>query len=260
MVFPKATLEYRLFAFFFRKRMFWVCQTILSKFKDPIDSEIFANTALTTEEITELFSNADPEVLDDLAQVAADQAREEKAKTAATTELLETGSHKKHRHQRIDFSDDGDIDNIRPEDDDDDDPNTVALSKIKSSFMKTLDISDEEEGEDAKSKQLEKVAAESSVLSRPIVVEEKIRSFQPGSSPEGFRERFLVWNHVGVVIKFENEVEDGTTDASIEVEFHDTTFHHTIHLKTGDFTMADLSMTALMLASAVCYAIRLISF
>ncbi|VUZ39209.1 unnamed protein product, partial [Hymenolepis diminuta] len=223
----------------------------LQKFKDPIDSEIFANTALTTEEITELFSNADSEVLEDLAQVAADQAREEKAKTAATTELPETEFHKKHHHQRIDFSGDGDIDNIRPEEDDDDDPNTVALSKIKSSFMKTLDISDEEEEEDddAKSKQLEEVVAKSATLSQAIVVE-KIRSFQPGSSPEGFRERFLVWNHVGVVIRFENEVEDGTTDASIEVEFHDTTFHHTIHLKTGDFTMADLSMTALMLASA----------
>nr|CUU99250.1 hypothetical transcript [Hymenolepis microstoma] len=207
-----------------------------------VGSEIFANTALTTEEITELFSNADPEVLDDLAQVATDQAREEKAKTATSTT---TGRSDTESHN------DDDIDNIRLEDDDDDDdPNTVALSKIKSSFMKTLDISDEEEDGEGKLKQIEKVVVESTAPSRSIV-EEKIRSFQPGSSPEGFRERFLVWNHVGVVIRFENEVdEEGTVDASIEVEFHDTTFHHTIHLKTGDFTMADLSTTALMLASA----------
>ncbi|VDO05368.1 unnamed protein product [Rodentolepis nana] len=226
---------------------------------DHASSEIFANTALTTEEITELFSNADPEVLDDLAQVAANQAREEKAKSAAaasfatTTEQDDTESHKGRHGQRLNFSDDDDVDNIRLEDDDDDDddPNTVALSKIKSSFMKTLDLSDEEEEDgEGKPKQIEKVVVESTAPTRSIV-EEKIRSFQPGSSPEGFRERFLVWNHVGVVIRFENEVdEEDTVDASIEVEFHDTTFHHTIHLKTGDFTMADLSTTALMLASA----------
>lgn len=191
-----------------------------------------------------------------MTQVAADQA---KVNGASTTPNESPKKVKGPSRQRLDSDGDVDIDNIPVENDDffddEDDPNTVALSKIKSSFMKTLDFSDEEEQEDdVKSKKVDENAVnESAQPSRTLLVE-KIRSFQPGSSPEGFRERFLMWNHVGMVIRFENgegDVDDEMVDASIEVEFHDTTFHHTIHLKTGDFTMADLSMTALLLASAV---------
>lgn len=70
----------------------------------------------------------------------------------------------------------------------------------------------------------------------------------------GFRERFLVWNHIGVVTLFETEDQNDSRSASIEVEFHDTTMHHGIRLDGQGFTMADLNATALMLASPVSHS------
>lgn len=67
-----------------------------------------------------------------------------------------------------------------------------------------------------------------------------------------------MWNHIGVVTSFaEPDMDDddfrpGTKSAGIEVEFHDTTSHHSLHVtNTVGYTMADLSLTALLLASHV---------
>ncbi len=48
--------------------------------------------------------------------------------------------------------------------------------------------------------------------------------------------------------------------AGIEAEFHDTTLHHSLHINnTPGFTMADLSLTALMLATTVSQMLFLLS-
>lgn len=53
-----------------------------------------------------------------------------------------------------------------------------------------------------------------------------------------------VWNNVGIVRQYSSEDEN-----SIDVEFHDTSVHHTLHLNnTAGHTMATLSTEALVLA------------
>ncbi|CAM6053445.1 unnamed protein product [Sphagnum tenellum] len=69
--------------------------------------------------------------------------------------------------------------------------------------------------------------------------------FQSGSTPTHLENRFMVWNSVGIVRSTDTENEN-----SIDVEFHDITFHHSIHLPNVDnYSMADLSSNALILAT-----------
>ena len=54
----------------------------------------------------------------------------------------------------------------------------------------------------------------------------------------------MVWNSVGVVKCINDESEN-----SVDVEFHDTSVHHAIHItNVHNYTMADLSKEALVLA------------
>lgn len=70
--------------------------------------------------------------------------------------------------------------------------------------------------------------------------------FQPGSSPVHLHHRYMVWNNVGIVRCF-GEEDQGIS--SIEVEFHDTSIHHGLHIpNTLSHTMAALSTQALILA------------
>lgn len=55
----------------------------------------------------------------------------------------------------------------------------------------------------------------------------------------------MCWNEIGIVRS--NEVEKG--DSSIDVEFHDTGFHHGINLNNHHgHTMASLSSSVLVMA------------
>lgn len=69
--------------------------------------------------------------------------------------------------------------------------------------------------------------------------------FQSGSTPVHYKNRFLVWNSVGIVYSHNSSEEN-----SIDVEFHDSTFHHSIHMANiFNYTIADLSTSCLVLAS-----------
>lgn len=66
--------------------------------------------------------------------------------------------------------------------------------------------------------------------------------FQSGSTPSRLQARYLVWNSVGIVISNED-------DESINVDFHDISTHHSVHLRNShNFTMCDLSTEMLVLA------------
>lgn len=68
--------------------------------------------------------------------------------------------------------------------------------------------------------------------------------FQPSSSPVHLQHRYMVWNSVGIVRCFNTE-----TESSIDVEFHDASFHHTMHLDNYlKHSLASLSEKALVLA------------
>lgn len=70
-------------------------------------------------------------------------------------------------------------------------------------------------------------------------------SFQPGSTPKSLEHRYMVWNDVGIVRAHATASED-----SIEVEFHDASVHHGLHMVNHlHHTMASLSSTVLALCS-----------
>lgn len=69
--------------------------------------------------------------------------------------------------------------------------------------------------------------------------------FQPGATSRSLEHRYMVWNHVGIVRQHAT-----TSDNSIEVEFHDTSVHHSLHLVNHmQHRMASLSTTVLALCS-----------
>ncbi|KAF7259162.1 hypothetical protein EG68_03563 [Paragonimus skrjabini miyazakii] len=161
--------------------------------------------------------------------------------------------------------------------DGDDDANSIDLSRIKSGYMALDDdVEDVEGGVALKTEpgvldglinpiQAAMVGSASRApsSSSDVVLTKHIQKpFQSGSMPLGFRERFMVWNRIGVVTQYrgsgglddageDNALNpDGDAVGSIEVEFHDAVLHHSLRLSnSAGYTMADLSLTALLLAS-----------
>lgn len=69
--------------------------------------------------------------------------------------------------------------------------------------------------------------------------------FQPSATSKTLEHRYMVWNHVGIVRAHKTESEN-----AIEVEFHDSSVHHGIHIVNyANHTMASLSTTVLALCS-----------
>lgn len=68
--------------------------------------------------------------------------------------------------------------------------------------------------------------------------------FQSSATPQNLEHRYLCWNHVGIVRCHKTAAEN-----SIEVEFHDVSTHHGIHMDNYlHHTMASLSSTVVALA------------
>lgn len=56
-----------------------------------------------------------------------------------------------------------------------------------------------------------------------------------------------MWNSVGIIKQFNTEEEN-----SIDVEFHDTSIHHAMHItNVANYTMADMSTEAVVLACEI---------
>lgn len=67
--------------------------------------------------------------------------------------------------------------------------------------------------------------------------------FQSSSTSKSLDHRYMVWNHVGIV-----RAHKTVNENSIEVEFHDSSVHHGIHLNNYlNHTIASLSTTVLAL-------------
>ncbi|XP_044292863.1 WD repeat and HMG-box DNA-binding protein 1 isoform X2 [Varanus komodoensis] len=70
------------------------------------------------------------------------------------------------------------------------------------------------------------------------------KPFQAGSTPVHLTHRFMAWNSVGIIRCYNDE-----QDNAIDVEFHDTSVHHAMHLPNSlNHTMAALSSEAVLLA------------
>ncbi|VDQ04953.1 unnamed protein product [Trichobilharzia regenti] len=141
---------------------------------------------------------------------------------------------------------------------DNSDSDSIDLSRIKSGYM-TLDDDDVGQKQNEVKVEVKSVAPaiESGKCSN-LPIQSLQKPFQSGATPVGFRERFMVWNRIGIVTQFRNtgdfDEEDGASNqssgGSIEVEFHDNSLHHSLRLSNSSgYSMADLSLTALLLAS-----------
>lgn len=72
----------------------------------------------------------------------------------------------------------------------------------------------------------------------------------PSSTPEHLNPRYLCWNHVGIVRCY-GSMTDEDSGKSIEVEFHDATFHNSMMLQNyQDYFLGTLSTGALAVANA----------
>ncbi|MFT7801778.1 WD repeat and HMG-box DNA-binding protein 1 [Arapaima gigas] len=138
------------------------------------------------------------------------------------------------------------------DDDDDDNPmRSTGRPRIRGAFLDddddaSLDAGSVRNGDDNR--------AGTPLPSLPLPVSQHLydgpmptppqKPFQPGSTPMHLMHRFMVWNSVGIVRGYNDE-----QDNAIDVEFHDTSLHHAMHLtNTLGHTMADMSQEAVLLA------------
>lgn len=138
-----------------------------------------------------------------------------------------------------------------------DNENCVSLEKLKNETMR------QNEGDEIDDI-LDDVSVHSTIAdSRREASVERFRvyplqpPFQPSATSKSLEHRYMVWNHVGIVRAHKTDSEN-----SIEVEFHDSSVHHGIHITNyANHTMASLSTTVLALccetpSKLVCIALR----
>lgn len=133
--------------------------------------------------------------------------------------------------------------------DDDDNENCVSLERLKNVTMKNHGLNRSADGADDDIDALleHQTAARPSALVSAFQVVPLQEAFQPAATPAQLEHRYMVWNSVGIVRAHNTDAEN-----SIEVDFHDATVHHSIHMSNYlNHTMASLSRTVLALAKDV---------
>lgn len=132
-------------------------------------------------------------------------------------------------YNTIDFHDDSS---------DDHNENCVSLDKLKNETLK-INNSEDEQDVDNNSVKSGPPPLERYPLVKPYQCQPP---FQPGSTPVGLENRFMVWNHIGQVIC--------DSSNSIIAEFHDVTVHPSLHtINNLNHEMASLSTACLALAT-----------
>ncbi|XP_018571784.1 WD repeat and HMG-box DNA-binding protein 1 [Anoplophora glabripennis] len=86
---------------------------------------------------------------------------------------------------------------------------------------------------------------------RPRTPETPLQSpFMPSSTPDHLDPRYLCWNDIGIIRSY-GGVADESASKSIEVEFHDSTFHNSMMMQNyQEYTMGSLSKAALAVANS----------
>lgn len=142
---------------------------------------------------------------------------------------------------------DNDVRHDVDDDDDEDNENCVSLERLKNATMKTAGRSrhdDVDDIDDLLDRQAASRAADAADAAAAVKLVPLQGAFQPAATPAQLEHRYLVWNSVGLVRAHSSDAEN-----SIEVDFHDASVHHSIHMSNYlNHTMASLSRTVLALA------------
>ncbi len=129
----------------------------------------------------------------------------------------------------------------------DDDDDLESLEKLKEKTLKSVRndlmmLEDGQDGEEMMATGEEAIKTEVQYVTKAPATQP---AFQPASTPLNLTERYMKWNNIGLITQFMKE-----NDESIDIEFHNATYHHTIHLKNQyGYTMADMSTEAIVMAS-----------
>lgn len=128
--------------------------------------------------------------------------------------------------------------------DDLDDDDGISIERLKNEVMrKAGGFADEpdENTHDSSTKSIQ-----SYIEPQPLVKSFKQQPpFQPGATPTHLQHRYLVWNDVGIVT-----AHTEGADGSLDVEFHDASVHHSLHIPNySNHNMASLSTSALALSA-----------
>ncbi|RZC41194.1 WD repeat and HMG-box DNA-binding protein 1 [Asbolus verrucosus] len=140
------------------------------------------------------------------------------------------------------FTDNGvDFGDIQFEDDDDEDgENVISVEKLKKEVMG-----------DVESELNFDIRSSAAPSPRPKTPEIPLQApFMPSSTPEHLNPRYLCWNEVGVIRSY-GSLTDEDSGKSIEIEFHDSSFHNSMMLQNyQDYIMGSVSKAALAVANA----------
>jgi chromosome transmission fidelity protein 4 len=132
--------------------------------------------------------------------------------------------------------------------DDDESSLEKIKSKVYSSVKKNVAAMDlDEEENDGHALNSADLMPKKEVVFRAAPVLKQVQaSFQPSATLLSLPERYMAWNSVGLITQFNKE-----GDESIDIEFHNVSLHHTIHIKNQyGYTMGALSTEAVILASS----------
>ncbi|KAH8300630.1 hypothetical protein KR018_000085 [Drosophila ironensis] len=118
----------------------------------------------------------------------------------------------------------------------------VSLEQLKRKVMNFADPEPDEASNQS--------AASSRTAPAPAAPQIKLfkqqAAFQPSATPSDLEHRYMAWNDVGIVTGHLEPSGDG----SIDVEFHDASIHHALHISNyNQHNLASLSSGALALAS-----------
>lgn len=134
---------------------------------------------------------------------------------------------------------DCDIYNKDNDDDDDDNENCVSLERLKNDTLRANGLLDDEEiKSDRGESRGESRLSDYQTLPR---IDQSQKAFQSSATPQHLEHRYMLWNQIGMVRSHKTDSEN-----AIEVEFHDASTHHGIHINNYlNHTMASLSSTVL---------------
>ncbi|XP_063907743.1 WD repeat and HMG-box DNA-binding protein 1-like [Zophobas morio] len=132
-----------------------------------------------------------------------------------------------------------DFGDIQIESDDDDNENAISVEKLKKEVM----------GEPEPELNFEESSA--APTPRPRTPEMPLQpSFMPSSTPEHLNPRYLCWNDVAIIRSY-GCLADEDSGKSIEIEFHNSTFHNSMMLQNyQDYTMGCVSTAVVAVANA----------
>ncbi|KAK9890820.1 hypothetical protein WA026_012163 [Henosepilachna vigintioctopunctata] len=150
----------------------------------------------------------------------------DKQEAAVETEPMDNNSE-------VDFGD------IQFEDDDEDNENAVSLDKLKKQY------------EDDIVPELQSIMSKSPSPRPRTPVIPLQEPFMPSSTPVHLDPRYLCWNEIGVIRCYGTVSEDDDSSSkSIEVDFHDSTFHNSMMMQNyQNYMMGSLSSAALAVAN-----------